>query len=516
MLANQLDNILCCLSSNTFCMLVRLFVRACLLQAGSLVQHLADDMASEDIEAKTLTLKLKTTAFVERSRSVTLPQHISSAAQMLPHVLKLLRPELPIEIRLMGVGGSKLRKKTSGSTGAAGASSGKLNALQRMLLQGRQQEEEQQEVVEKQGHHHPQQQQQQAEQQGQRQRVEQAALQQRQQQQECWQEPEDAFHFSAAQQTRQQGSADADTGGTKNAPGVIRHTLKDVNGESHEAARSSSWSCPSAGWWDPGWQAVNGDDDDDDVDGDILLQQQQQACVKEEEEVQSQGDTQKQLEQQWQTAGIGGLGIAGTGHVDRLPGRMQVLHRQQQQQEHSSSLLQSRQQLCHQHEHVEAAEQLLKKRARYSCNESLLGQVQQQGTFLEDQQQAPLWPPPQQQQQQQLTELTSEQVFQSNQGAADCHQGQQQQIVYYQQQQQPGLQHPVPHVTTEPDIGCDSKIMAAHATAPADMSTRQHQGQLRVHSHSSTGNSTGSSMWTCLACTYSENRHLMLRCEVGI
>jgi hypothetical protein len=33
------------------------------LQAESLVQHLASDMASEDIEAKTLTLKLKTTTF---------------------------------------------------------------------------------------------------------------------------------------------------------------------------------------------------------------------------------------------------------------------------------------------------------------------------------------------------------------------------------------------------------------------------------------------------------------------
>lgn len=35
-------------------------------QAESLVQHLASDMASEGIEAKTLTLKLKTTAFEVR------------------------------------------------------------------------------------------------------------------------------------------------------------------------------------------------------------------------------------------------------------------------------------------------------------------------------------------------------------------------------------------------------------------------------------------------------------------
>jgi hypothetical protein len=35
-------------------------------QAESLVQHLVSDMASEDIEAKTLTLKLKTTTFEVR------------------------------------------------------------------------------------------------------------------------------------------------------------------------------------------------------------------------------------------------------------------------------------------------------------------------------------------------------------------------------------------------------------------------------------------------------------------
>jgi len=37
-------------------------------QAESLVVHLASDMASEGIEAKTLTLKLKTTAFEVRGR----------------------------------------------------------------------------------------------------------------------------------------------------------------------------------------------------------------------------------------------------------------------------------------------------------------------------------------------------------------------------------------------------------------------------------------------------------------
>jgi hypothetical protein len=54
-----------------------------LLQAESLVNHLASDMASEGIKAKTLTLKLKTTAF-EVSRRVGLPYTLKLLNAMLP------------------------------------------------------------------------------------------------------------------------------------------------------------------------------------------------------------------------------------------------------------------------------------------------------------------------------------------------------------------------------------------------------------------------------------------------
>eukprot|EP00879_Flechtneria_rotunda_P019902 GHRR01020918.1.p1 GENE.GHRR01020918.1~~GHRR01020918.1.p1 ORF type:complete len:692 (+),score=273.23 GHRR01020918.1:531-2606(+) len=100
--------------------------------ADSLVQHLASDMSGENIEAKTLTLKLKTTTFEVRTRAVTLASYVSTPAQMLPPILKLLQAELPIEIRLMGVRGSNLRKICNGSPGT------KMNALQRLLQQGHQ------------------------------------------------------------------------------------------------------------------------------------------------------------------------------------------------------------------------------------------------------------------------------------------------------------------------------------------------------------------------------------------
>lgn len=57
-----------------------------LLQAESLVNHLAADMASEGIKAKTLTLKLKTTAFEVRARAGLLGAAVAArcAADMHP------------------------------------------------------------------------------------------------------------------------------------------------------------------------------------------------------------------------------------------------------------------------------------------------------------------------------------------------------------------------------------------------------------------------------------------------
>ena len=74
-----------------------------LLQCAEIAEHLAGDMAREDLKGKTLTLKLKTTAFEVRTRAHSLPQHISTAAEIEAVALRLLKAELPIEIRLMGM-----------------------------------------------------------------------------------------------------------------------------------------------------------------------------------------------------------------------------------------------------------------------------------------------------------------------------------------------------------------------------------------------------------------------------
>ena len=64
---------------------------------------MAGDMARENLKGKTLTLKLKTTAFEVRTRAHSLPQHISTAPEIEAVALRLLKAEVPIEIRLMGM-----------------------------------------------------------------------------------------------------------------------------------------------------------------------------------------------------------------------------------------------------------------------------------------------------------------------------------------------------------------------------------------------------------------------------
>ena len=71
------------------------------MQCAELSEKLAEDMASEGLRGKTLTLKLKETNFEVRTRNVTLTRHISSREDILREALKLLRAELPITIRLM-------------------------------------------------------------------------------------------------------------------------------------------------------------------------------------------------------------------------------------------------------------------------------------------------------------------------------------------------------------------------------------------------------------------------------
>ncbi|KAK9165330.1 hypothetical protein Scep_000521 [Stephania cephalantha] len=76
----------------------------------SLYQKLADiaatlssDMEKEGLSGRTLTLKLKTASFEVRTRAVSLQSYINSREDILVHASKLLKAELPISLRLIGI-----------------------------------------------------------------------------------------------------------------------------------------------------------------------------------------------------------------------------------------------------------------------------------------------------------------------------------------------------------------------------------------------------------------------------
>ncbi|KAK4258847.1 hypothetical protein QN277_005249 [Acacia crassicarpa] len=68
-----------------------------------LAEMLSVDMQKEGLCGRTLTLKLKTASFEVRTRAVTLQKYISSRDDILKHAVKLLRAELPISLRLIGL-----------------------------------------------------------------------------------------------------------------------------------------------------------------------------------------------------------------------------------------------------------------------------------------------------------------------------------------------------------------------------------------------------------------------------
>ncbi|XP_020234635.1 DNA polymerase kappa isoform X1 [Cajanus cajan] len=68
-----------------------------------LAEMLSTDMQKEGLCGRTLTLKLKTASFEVRTRAVTLQKYISSSEDILKHAQKLLKAELPISVRLLGL-----------------------------------------------------------------------------------------------------------------------------------------------------------------------------------------------------------------------------------------------------------------------------------------------------------------------------------------------------------------------------------------------------------------------------
>lgn len=66
-------------------------------------EMLSAEMQKEGLSGRTLTLKLKTASFEVRSRAVTLHKYICSSDDILRHASKLLKAELPISLRLIGL-----------------------------------------------------------------------------------------------------------------------------------------------------------------------------------------------------------------------------------------------------------------------------------------------------------------------------------------------------------------------------------------------------------------------------
>lgn len=75
---------------------------------ASLAENVSDDLQKEGFKGKTLTLKLKTADFEVRTRAVTTRNYIDSKEDILVYATKLIKAEMPISLRLMGLRMSQL------------------------------------------------------------------------------------------------------------------------------------------------------------------------------------------------------------------------------------------------------------------------------------------------------------------------------------------------------------------------------------------------------------------------
>ncbi|KAG7600021.1 DNA polymerase Y-family little finger domain [Arabidopsis suecica] len=70
---------------------------------AEIAEMLSHDMKKEGLTARTLTLKLKTASFEIRSRAVSMQRYTCSSDDILKHATKLLKAELPVSVRLIGL-----------------------------------------------------------------------------------------------------------------------------------------------------------------------------------------------------------------------------------------------------------------------------------------------------------------------------------------------------------------------------------------------------------------------------
>ncbi|XP_056163542.1 DNA polymerase kappa-like [Syzygium oleosum] len=75
-----------------------------------LAELLSSDMQKEGLHGPILTLKLKTSSFEVRTRALTLQKYISSRDDIYKYASKLLKAELPISLRLIGLRVSRFKE----------------------------------------------------------------------------------------------------------------------------------------------------------------------------------------------------------------------------------------------------------------------------------------------------------------------------------------------------------------------------------------------------------------------
>lgn len=83
---------------------------------AELAEMLSTDMQKEGLHGRTLTLKLKTASFEVRNRAVTLQNYINSSDDILKHASKLLKAELPVSVRLIGLRVSQFSGQKCGAS----------------------------------------------------------------------------------------------------------------------------------------------------------------------------------------------------------------------------------------------------------------------------------------------------------------------------------------------------------------------------------------------------------------
>ena len=77
----------------------------------SIASTLSEHMQAEGLRCRSLTLKLKTAAFEVRTRQVALPAPTCTAEQLLGPALRLLRAEMPVCCRLLGLRASAFQQR---------------------------------------------------------------------------------------------------------------------------------------------------------------------------------------------------------------------------------------------------------------------------------------------------------------------------------------------------------------------------------------------------------------------